>query len=167
MPTHVPLTDLMPAMLRSLGPDLADRGLEHSGWVAQRLGSAPLDEDLSVTEHGLLDGDTVHVRPRSDQIPPLDFDDLIDGVSIGISARSGLWRPRTTRTVSVLVLVAWLVVALLVPLFDGPPAAGGGTVSRATAVGAVAVLLFGAVWVASRSARDRVLAALAGVGVVA
>jgi type VII secretion integral membrane protein EccD len=167
VPTHVPLTDLMPAMLRSLGPDLADRGLEHSGWVLQRLGSPPLDEDLSVTEHGLLDGDTVHVRPRSDQIPPLDFDDLIDGVSTGISGRSGLWRSRTTRTVSVLALVVWLLVALLVPLFAGRPRAGGGTVSRATVVGAVAVLLYGAVWVASRLAADLVLAALVGIATVA
>jgi type VII secretion integral membrane protein EccD len=122
VPTHVPLSGLIPALLRGLGPDLADRGLEHGGWVVQRLGEAPLDEDLSVADHGLLDGDAIHVRPRSDQLPPLDFDDLIDGVATGIRTRSGLWRPRTTRTASVLALVAWLAVALLVPLLGGRPA---------------------------------------------
>ncbi|CAJ61604.1 hypothetical protein; putative membrane protein [Frankia alni ACN14a] len=179
VPTHVPLTDLMPALLRSLGPDLADRGLEHSGWVVQRLGSPPLDEDLSVAEHELLDGDTVHVRPRSDQIPPLDFDDLIDGVSTGISARSGLWRPRTTHTVSALALVMWLLVALAVPVLAGPhvptPAAGargahgaGGDVfGRPVTVGAVAMLLFVAMVVSGRGQRDRAVTALLGGAVVA
>ncbi len=182
VPTHVPLTDLMPALLRSLGPDLADRGLEHSGWVVQRLGSPPLDEDLSVAEHELLDGDTVHVRPRSDQIPPLDFDDLIDGISTGISARSGLWRPRTTHAVSALALVVWLLVALAVPVLAGPhvptPAAGargahgttdagGDAFGRPVTVGVVAVLLFVAMVVSGRGQRDRAVTALLGGAVVA
>jgi type VII secretion integral membrane protein EccD len=182
VPTHVPLSDLMPALLRNLGPDLADRGLEHGGWVVQPPGEAPLDEDLSVTDHGLLDGDTLHVRPRSDQIPPLDFDDLIDGVATGIRARSGLWRPRTTRTASALALVAWLVVALLVPLLDVAPVpaagtetaraaaaagAGGGLSGRAVMAGAVALLLLALAAVAGRLARDRVVAALFGGGTVA
>ena len=182
VPTHVPLSDLMPALLRGLGPDLADRGLEHSGWVAQRPGEASLDEDLSVADHGLLDGDTLHVRPRSDQLPPLDFDDLIDGVASGMRARSGLWRPRTTRAASVLALVVWLVVALLVPLLDvrlAPAAgtgaaradaaasAGGGLSGRAVLVGVAALVLLAVTAVVGRLDRDRTVAALFGGGVVA
>ncbi|MCL9797361.1 type VII secretion integral membrane protein EccD, partial [Frankia sp. AgKG'84/4] len=124
VPTHVPLADLMPAMLRSLGPDLADRGLEHSGWVVQRLGEPPLDEDLCVADHDLLDGDAVHLRPRSDQIPPLDFDDLIDGVATGMRARSGRWRLRTNRAAAMVVLALLLLASLAMPLLRaGDPAA--------------------------------------------
>src|SRR6266566_8239494 len=79
VPVHVPLIDLLPALVGHLGDDLADAGLEHGGWVLQRLGDPPLREDLSIAALGLHDGDVVHLRPRSDQLPPPDFDDLIDG----------------------------------------------------------------------------------------
>ena len=119
VPVHVPLADLMPTLLRSLGTDLADRGLEHSGWVLQRLGEVPLDEDLTTSDLNLLDGDILHLRPRSEQIPPLDFDDLVDGIATGIRGRSGLWRPETTRIASLACLGFWLLVALWVPLLSG------------------------------------------------
>src|ERR1700761_8333799 len=85
VPVHVPLIDLLPALLGHLGENLADAGLEHEGWVLQRLGDPPLREELSVAALGLRDGDVVYLRPRADQLPPLDFDDLIDGVAAGIS----------------------------------------------------------------------------------
>lgn len=171
VPTHVPLSDLMPAMLRSLGPDLADRGLEHSGWVVQRLGEAPLDEDLSVADHNLLDGDAVHLRPRSDQIPPLDFDDLIDGVATGMRARAGLWRQRTNRTASALVMTVLLLAALAMPLLgDGGAGLGdGGAAAQAgmaRAAGA-AVLLLGAALAAGWFVRDRLVGTLLGCAGVA
>ncbi|GAB3240201.1 type VII secretion integral membrane protein EccD [Kineosporia babensis] len=114
VPVHVPLSDLMPALLQALGPDLADRGLEHSGWVLQRLGETPLDEDRTVEELRLADGQHLHLRPRSEQIPPLDFDDLIDGIATGLSGRSGLWRAAWTRTAALSVAVAALAAAILV-----------------------------------------------------
>ncbi len=175
VPTHVPLSDLMPAMLRSLGPDLADRGLEHSGWVVQRLGEAPLDEDLSVTDHNLLDGDAVHLRPRSDQIPPLDFDDLIDGVATGMRARAGLWRQRTNRTAAALVMMGLLLAALAMPLLgDGlaghagiggpadPAASGGGARAGMPRAAGAAVLLLGAAIAAGWFVRDRLVGTLLG-----
>jgi type VII secretion integral membrane protein EccD len=161
VPTHVPLADLMPAMLRGLGPDLADRGLEHSGWVVQRLGEAPLDEDLSVADHNLLDGDAVHLRPRSDQIPPLDFDDLIDGVATGMRARAGVWRARTNRGAGALVMVLTLLGALAMPPLRGP-----GHPGMPVAAGA-AVLVLGASLAVGVFLRDRLLGTLlacAGVG---
>ena len=48
VPAQAPLADLLPALVGYLGGDLADAGLEHGGWVLQRLGDAPLDEDRSV-----------------------------------------------------------------------------------------------------------------------
>ncbi|PSK63205.1 hypothetical protein B0E53_04862 [Micromonospora sp. MH33] len=112
LPTHIPLADMMPALLSALGPDLADRGLEHSGWIVQRLGGPAFDESRTVGDLDLLDGEVVHVRPRTDQIPPLAYDDLVDGVSAGIRKRSGLWRPQTTRVTALVLLAAWLTVWL-------------------------------------------------------
>src|ERR1700689_5185382 len=97
VPVHVPLIDLLPALTGHLGDGLADAGLEHGGWVLQRLRGPPLREGLSVAALALRDGDIVHLRPRAEQLPPLDFDDLIDGIATGISARPDRWQPGMSR----------------------------------------------------------------------
>ena len=97
VPAHVPLIDLLPAMIGHLGRNLADAGLEHGGWVLQKLGEPPLSEELSLAALGLHDGDTVHLRPRAEQLPPLDFDDLIDGIAVGIAGRTDRWRPEISK----------------------------------------------------------------------
>lgn len=99
LPAHAPLADLLPTLIGYLGENLPDSGLAHGGWVLQRLGEAPLDPERSVTALGLHDGDVVHLRPGADQMPPVDFDDLIDGVATGIGQRPDRWRPETTRRV--------------------------------------------------------------------
>jgi type VII secretion integral membrane protein EccD len=125
VPVHVPLIDLLPALVGHLKDNLPDAGLEHGGWVLQRLGEQPLREELSVAALGLHDGDVVHLRPRSGQLPPVDFDDLIDGIASGIAQRPDRWRPDMSRT-----LLAWLVGlplaagAVLLAGHPGPVAAG-------------------------------------------
>ena len=112
VPVHVPLIDLLPALVGHLGDGLADAGLEHGGWVAQRLGGPPLREELSVAVLGLHDGDIVYLRPRAERLPPLDFDDLIDGIASGISARSDRWRPGMSRRLLAGLLAAPLAAGL-------------------------------------------------------
>jgi type VII secretion integral membrane protein EccD len=112
VPVHVPLIDLLPALVGHLGDGLADAGLEHGGWVLQRLGGPPLREELSVAALGLHDGDVVHLRPRAEQLPPLDFDDLIDGIATGISGRPDRWRPDLSRRLLAGVLAAPLAAGL-------------------------------------------------------
>lgn len=121
VPAHVVLADLLPVLSHHLGENLADTGLLHSGWVLQRLGAAPFDEDSTIAALGLRDGDTVHLRPRSEQIPPADFDDLIDGVATGIKERPGRWRPEMARWVAVGVLAALLATGLIALAVPGPP----------------------------------------------
>ncbi|SOD74974.1 type VII secretion integral membrane protein EccD [Jatrophihabitans sp. GAS493] len=97
VPVHVPLADLLPTLLIHLDQRLATTGLEHGGWVLQRLGEPPLDEDLGTAALGLYDGDIVHLRPRDEQLPPIDFDDIVDGVATAISERADRWRPEFGR----------------------------------------------------------------------
>ncbi|MEX5636813.1 type VII secretion integral membrane protein EccD [Parafrankia sp. FMc2] len=167
VPAHIPLSDLAPALLRSLGEDLADRGLEHSGWVVQRLGEAPLDDDLTVSDLGLLDGDMVCVRPRSDQLPPLDFDDLIDGVATGMRTRSGRWRPGATRVASLATLATLLATVLALPLPGGATGVGVVGAGRGAALAVVAAVLFAGTVVAGRALRDGAMAAVLGCAAVA
>jgi type VII secretion integral membrane protein EccD len=132
VPVHVPLIDLLPAMVGHLGDNLADTGLDHGGWVLQRLGDPPLREDLSVAVLGLHDGDTVHLRPRADQLPPLDFDDLIDGIAVGISGRSDRWRPEMSRRLLTGLLAVPLAAGLV--LLVGRPGPFADALAALTAV---------------------------------
>src|SRR5260370_3644613 len=59
------------------------------------------------------------MRPRSDQLPPLDFDDLIDGIAVGISGRPDRWRPEMSRRLLAGLLGGSLAVGLV--LLAGPP----------------------------------------------
>src|ERR1700689_129117 len=59
VPVHVPLIDLLPALTGHLGDGLADAGLEHGGWVLQRLGGPTLREELGVSDPALCHGGVV------------------------------------------------------------------------------------------------------------
>jgi len=161
VPAGVVLADLLPALLDHLGEDLADSGLAHGGWVLQRLGEAPLDEDVSVADLGLHDGDVVHLRPRSEQIPPVSFDDLIDGIATGARSRAGLWRPEMARWAALATLALLFPVGLTVLALPGDPLA------RAICAAAAAVAcLIGAAG-AARAAGERqaaLIIAVAGIG---
>jgi type VII secretion integral membrane protein EccD len=140
VPTHVVLADLLPSLVRHLGTNLPDAGLEHGGWVLQRLGAPAFDEDLSPAGLGLRDGDVLHLRPRSDQLPPLDFDDLIDGVAVGISRRPDRWRPAHTRRMLLRLMLAPIATAWIL------------LASAMTAAGALTAALIGAAFLAVASA---------------
>jgi len=162
VPAHVPISDLMPTVLGHLDPSLATSGLGHDGWVLQRLGESPLDEDKGTAAAGIFDGDVLHLRPRADQLPVADFDDLVDGVHTGLSARADRWRPELTRRACVALAVLCGLVSLLI-VVDGTTGTG-----TAIGAGALGVVLLGAAVGLGRLLGDRVTAvAFAATGVVA
>jgi type VII secretion integral membrane protein EccD len=159
VPVHVPLIDLLPALIGHLGDSLADAGLEHGGWVLQRLGDPPLREELSVAALGLRDGDVVHLRPRAEQLPPLDFDDLIDGIATGISARSDRWQPGMSRRL--------LAGALAAPLAAGLVLLAGHLGGLSDLLAAVmALVLIGLTAASSRAFGDLMAAGVLGMAAI-
>ncbi len=161
VPAHIPIADLMPTLVGHLGPRVAGAGQEHGGWVLQRLGDAPLQEELSSAALGLYDGDVVHLRPRRDQLPPVDFDDLVDGVATGIAARHDRWRPELTRR----VLYALVGVALAVGAALSPTA---GTGTQAALLGGLAaVTLIAGAAAASRAWGDGLAGRMLAAGAIA
>ena len=162
VPAHVPIADLMPTVLGHLDPALATTGLGHGGWVLQKLGEAPLDEDHGTAAAGLYDGDVLHLRPRDDQLPLADFDDLVDGIHTGLSARTDSWRPALTRRTCLGLAAVCGLLAVLVTAF-----ATTGTTTAISAA-AVGVVLIGGGAVLARLLDDTGAAVtLATVGVVA
>jgi type VII secretion integral membrane protein EccD len=161
VPANVLVADLLPALLHHLGDNLADAGLAHGGWVLQRLGGPPLSEDSSVAALGLQDGETVYLRPRADQIPPVHFDDLADGIATGVRNRAGLWRPEMIRWAALGVLIIVLVLGLATLAMPGPP------LPRALGAAIVMVMCLAGAYGLTRAAADRafgIVAAVAGVG---
>lgn len=152
LPGNIPLLDLLPAVLAKLGRGLADQGVVHEGWVLQRLGEAPLDETRTPTELNLLDGETVYLRPRSDQLPPSDWDDLVDGVAEQVRGRTDVWTARLSRWMLVAAAGAALAASLALVA-----ASGVNVLDLALAAGFAIVLLAGAA-VVSRVMSDPVTA---------
>ncbi|MDH6116819.1 type VII secretion integral membrane protein EccD [Kitasatospora sp. GAS204A] len=97
VPADVQLADLLPTVLGYAGADLEEKGLEHGGWVLQKLGGEPLDENRTLDALELHDGDELHLRPRRQAFPPVHFDDLVDGVRTGMQERGDNWRPALTH----------------------------------------------------------------------
>jgi type VII secretion integral membrane protein EccD len=160
VPAHVPVADLLPTFLEHLGPELATAGFSHDGWVLQRLGEPPLDEDLGIAALGLYDGDVLHLRPRADQLPPVDFDDLVDGVATSTAERPDRWRPETTRR-----LVLALVGVALATGTAVAPMSGTGTFAALVAGAAGVILLLGAA-AASRALGDRTAGIVLAAGAI-
>lgn len=158
LPAEVALVDLLPAVLPQFGAEWVEQSADHEGWVVQRLGEAALDEDRTPAQLGLLDGETLHLRPRVDQLAVIDFDDVVDGVAEQVRSHPGSWTPARTRwmlrTGSVVVLLAGMPVLLM----DGAT-----TVPLALAGCLVLALLVGAALVARGGADSAAATVLVGV----
>jgi type VII secretion integral membrane protein EccD len=130
LPQTVPLADLIPVLVQrvtvSSRPGRSRRkntGLTgHGDWVLQRLGGPPLDEDLTAKALRVHDGETLYLRPRDAQLPPVHFDDLIDGLATGLRHRPDRWRDSMTRAMFLVLcalLLAGCFVMLLAAQFPG------------------------------------------------
>jgi type VII secretion integral membrane protein EccD len=120
VPADVPLADLLPAIIGYAGQELPEQGIDHGGWVLQRLGGEPLDDDRSPLDLGLFDGDALYLRPRHEALPPVHFDDLVDGLASGMRERTDSWRPALTHHLAVAVGLVVLAAGLGLLLLPGP-----------------------------------------------
>ncbi|GAA4622954.1 type VII secretion integral membrane protein EccD [Actinoallomurus vinaceus] len=158
VPADVPVADLLPAVLGYGGDDLGESGIEHEGWVLQRLGGPPLDEDATLESLDLNDGDTLYLRPRTEALPEVRLDDLVDGISTTMKDSPYGWSPQASRRLlrglAVFVMIAVLAVLAL---------PSGPTEQRAVTAGAAALLLLAGAAAASRAVGDAASAALLGI----
>jgi type VII secretion integral membrane protein EccD len=164
LPAGMPLCDLVPVLVQrattfgGLGGDLgsrhgglggsSDRGGNGNGrgrgltgeedWVIQRLGSGPLDEELTPAALQIRDGETLYLRPRDAQLPPAHFDDLIDGLATGVRARPDRWRDSMTRVL--FLILGGIVLLICLRLLLDADFASRGRIAAAVAV----VLVVGA-----------------------
>ncbi|MFK8908915.1 type VII secretion integral membrane protein EccD [Streptomyces sp. YS-3] len=158
VPADVPVADLLPILLDHAGEGLAEKGIEHDGWVLQRLGETPLDDESTLEALALRDGETLHLRPRSQALPALHFDDLVDAVATTMRERPHGWAERTSRWSLRAAAVALLAAGLVVLALPG----GAAPLRAAVAAGTALLVLFGAAS-ASRAVGDAAAGAALGV----
>lgn len=140
VPSHLSVADLLATLVSSLGREVADDGAAQGGWILQRAAEPPLDPASSLAASQIRDGDVLHLRTRSSQLPELAFDDVLDAVATGVLSRTARWERTHTAIGAIVFAGATLTVALAVTVLTGPswtaPAVASG-------LGALVLLLAG------------------------
>ncbi|GGX86083.1 type VII secretion integral membrane protein EccD [Streptomyces minutiscleroticus] len=159
VPADVPVADLLPTLLRYVGEEAEEAGLDHAGWVLQRLGDAPLDEEATLAAAGLADGDVLYLRPHTEALPEARLDDLVDGIADTAGRKLHTWHPGAARGLLVGTVVATVVAALV--LVFRPGVSGSGSL-RAVCAAVAGLLLLAGAGSASRAVGDRLSATALG-----
>ena len=155
LPENVAVAEVLPDLLRHAGEELADEGVEHGGWLLRRADGAALLLTRTLGSHRVRDGEVLHLVPRRQEWPELDYDDLVDAIATGSRRRSRSWAPRHTRHTGLVVGGVAILLAMAAVLRSGPEWAGPGR----WALGLAALLTLAGV-VLARAAGD------SGVGAV-
>jgi type VII secretion integral membrane protein EccD len=135
LPSDLPIAAMLANLVELAGVATPDGGSSHGGWCLSRPAGAELNPARTLDALGVLDGDILHLRPRSLDPPAPVFDDVIDAVASSARADIRGWRPDHARRLASVACVALATTAAAVLLRLGPS-------DGAAAVGAVAAILF-------------------------
>ncbi|MDQ1005954.1 type VII secretion integral membrane protein EccD [Streptomyces sp. V4I23] len=158
VPADVPIADLLPTVISYGGDNLEESGLDHGGWVLQRLGGTPLDPESTLDSLGLRDGEALYLRPRDDALPEVHLDDLVDGIFTTMHGQPHGWSPDASRRLlhglgATTLLLGIIILAL-------PGAAGW---VRALAAASAGLLLIAGAGTSTRAVGDSGAGALLGI----
>lgn len=157
VPLQMSIVELLSLVVSGLGPEVADQAIAEGGWILQRAAEPALEPSSSVAAAQLRDGDVLHLRTRSNRLPEMAFDDVLEAVASGVENRTSRWSPEHTRRAAAAMAGLLLGFTVLTCLLIGP----SWTLSAVTS-GAVAVLATLAAASAARVYRQRGLAITVG-----
>jgi type VII secretion integral membrane protein EccD len=142
LPADVSIADLMPMMLEMAKETSPDGGARHGGWCLAKLGGAQLDPARTLASLGIIDGDLLQLRRRSDNPPPPLYDDVVDAIAAATPGSFRPWTRETARRIAHISGGAALVFAAVALLYAGP-LGGGDSLAPAIAAGVMALLCIG------------------------
>jgi type VII secretion integral membrane protein EccD len=147
LPADVAVADLLPMLLEMARERSPDGGSRHGGWCLTKLGDGPMDPGRTLAAAGVMDGDMLQLRRRSESPPPPLFDDVVDAIAV---SSPDSYRPWTAGTARVLGHVAGglaMLTAAVALFMAGPGLAAaitaGGAAALAVALGGVITRVFG------------------------
>lgn len=121
LPDQAPIAELLPALLRHAGEELADAGQEHGGWVLRRVDGSQLDAARTLGVQEIRDGDVLYLVPRRTEWPDMEYDDVVDAIAGRARAESRSWGGAATRRAGLALAAAAVGVAVVLLLSAGPP----------------------------------------------
>ncbi|MGW0812784.1 type VII secretion integral membrane protein EccD [Streptomyces viridiviolaceus] len=158
VPVDVPVADLLPTLLRYCVEGMEEEGLDHGGWVLQRLGGPALDDEATLEAAELHDGEVLHLRPRAEAMPEVRLDDLVEGIADVTRERLHAWTADRSRQLLRAFLACVLLIALGVLAWPGGPVA-----PRAATAGVAGLLMLAGAATAARAVGDGATGAVLGI----
>lgn len=141
LPSDVAVANLLPIVLTMAGESTADGGSRHGGWCLAKLGGEAIDPDRTLSSLGVVDGDLLQLRRRSDNPPPPLFDDVVEAIARSDPDSYRPWTEGTARTLGMVAAGLALLAGAVALLRAGP----GLGVAATAGAGAVVTLVTGAV----------------------
>ncbi|MGL5817483.1 MAG: type VII secretion integral membrane protein EccD [Phycicoccus sp.] len=155
LPVQATVAEVVLQVVALAGSEESDPEAAAGGWLLSRLGGSPFPSGRSVGATDITDGDVLYLSRRSDRLPPVLFDDVIDAVAEATGARDDGWTAAATRRTAVGIAVALMLTATAALATAGAPWAGA--IGTAVVI-AVALVAGGAAL--SRAAGDSVVGAV-------
>jgi len=147
LPADVAVADLLPMLLEMARERAPDGGTRHGGWCLAKLGDSAIDPSRTLAAAGVVDGDLLQLRRRSESPPPPLFDDVVDAIAVSSPDSYRPWTPATARRLGQVAGGLALVTAAVALFLAGPglaPAVTAGAAAvLAVAMGGVVTRVFG------------------------
>ncbi len=149
LPTGVPVSAVLPVLLRHGGSGLADLGAAHGGWLLRRIDGSAIQADDTIADLELRHGEELVLGLADEWWPPLDYDDAPAAIASASGRRGPRWDRSATRFTAIATAALLLGAGLAAVITAGPPW------SPATGVSAtLAVVLLAAAVVIARAYGD-------------
>lgn len=139
LPADVAVADLLPMLLEMAKETTPDGGARHGGWCLAKLGDSALDPSRTLASLGVVDGELLQLRRRSETPPPPLYDDVVDAIAESSPDSYRPWTKETANRIGYLAGALALLTASLTALMAGP-LWGGDNLPAAIAAGAAAVV---------------------------
>ncbi len=117
LPCFVTLGELVPELVSMCGYRATSPSGQARDWVVHRCGDLALDTHCPVSELGLVEGESLFLRPGSAPEPVVVFDDLPDAIESTLSSAPSWSRRHTAWLLSAVSMTASLIVPALLGWF--------------------------------------------------
>lgn len=138
LPAGVAVADLLPMLLEMAREATPDGGARHGGWCLAKLGDSPLDPSRTLASLGVVDGELLQLRRRTENPPPPLYDDVVDAIAESSPDSYRPWTKQTARRIGYIAGALALIVAAFALLMAGPMF-GGQQIGPAITAGVAAV----------------------------
>lgn len=157
VPADAALIEVLPDLVRLTGEQASDDDGTSLGWALFRLDGVALDDERSIAEAGVRDGELLYLRGTHEPVAPAVVEDFAEAVATVVDASGGRWRPVHGKALLTgLGAAAWAAGSLALL-----PVQGGQTAENAAVGLAAGVALFAAGAVLARAVRQPLAGAAA------